>query len=193
MLGGSVTRLFRSSHLPPAEKCECSVRRSWLAATDNFVRQVSYIQYLLACKKSPRSTPHNIVKSALLWSRIFRRRHLGRRVTALTCLRWPTVRVVWWVARVGAYEKLTHWGRVTYTCVSKLTIIGSDNGLSPERRQTSILTNAGILLIGHLGTNFNDILTGIQTFSFKKNVVFEMASILSRPQCVKRPSGRAST
>ena len=90
MLGGSVTSLFRSSHLPPAEKCECSVRRSWLAVTDNFVRQVSYIQYLLACKKSPRSTPHNIVKSALLWSRIFRRRHLGRRVTAFTCLRWPT-------------------------------------------------------------------------------------------------------
>ena len=26
---------------------------------------------------------------------------------------------------------LTHWGRVTHICVSKLTIIGSDNGLSP--------------------------------------------------------------
>ena len=29
------------------------------------VRQVSYIHYLLACQKSQRSTPHNIVKSAL--------------------------------------------------------------------------------------------------------------------------------
>ena len=29
---------------------------------------------------------------------------------------------------------LTHWGRVTHICVSKLTIIGSDNGLSPCRR-----------------------------------------------------------
>ena len=28
---------------------------------------------------------------------------------------------------------LTHWGRVTHICVSKLTIIGSDNGLSPGR------------------------------------------------------------
>ena len=55
------------------------------------VRQVSYIQYLLTCQKSQRSTPHNIVKSALAWCRVFHRRHLGRRVTAVTCLRWPTV------------------------------------------------------------------------------------------------------
>ena len=55
------------------------------------VRQVSYIQYLPACKKSQRSTPYNIIKSVLAWSRVFRRRHLGRRVTAVTCLRWPTV------------------------------------------------------------------------------------------------------
>ena len=33
---------------------------------------------------------------------------------------------------------LTHWGRVTHICVSNLTIIGSDNGLSPERRQAII-------------------------------------------------------
>ena len=64
--------------------------------------------------------------------------------------------------------KLTHWGRVTHICVGKLTIIGSDNGLSPERRQAIIWTNAGILLIGPLGTNFNEILIGIQTFSLKK-------------------------
>ena len=46
---------------------------------------------------------------------------------------------------------LTHWGRVTHLCVSKLTIIGSDNGLSPDRRQAIIWTNAGIS-IGRLGT-----------------------------------------
>ena len=45
-------------------------------------------------------------------------------------------------------QPLTHWGRVTHICVSKLTIIGSDNGLSPDRRQAIIWTNAGILLIG---------------------------------------------
>ena len=63
---------------------------------------------------------------------------------------------------------LTHWGRVTHVCVGKLIIIGSDNGLSPGRRQAIIWTIAGILLIGPLGTNFSEILIGIQTFSFKK-------------------------
>ena len=56
---------------------------------------------------------------------------------------------------------LTHWGRETHIYVGKLTIIGSDNGLSPERRQAIILTNAGILLIGPLGTNFSEILIAI--------------------------------
>ena len=63
---------------------------------------------------------------------------------------------------------LTHWGRVTHICVSNLIIIGSDNGLSPGRRQAIIWTNAGILLIGLLGTNFSEILTEIHIFSFKK-------------------------
>ena len=63
---------------------------------------------------------------------------------------------------------LTHWRRVTHICVVKLTIIGSDNGLSPERRQAIIWTNAGILLVGPLGTNFSEILIEIQTFSLKK-------------------------
>ena len=47
----------------------------------------------------------------------------------------------------------THWGRETHICVDKVTIIGSDNGLSPERRQAIVWTNAGILLIGPLGTS----------------------------------------
>ena len=33
---------------------------------------------------------------------------------------------------------LIHWGRVTYIRVSNLTIIVSDNGLSPGRRQAII-------------------------------------------------------
>ena len=65
-------------------------------------------------------------------------------------------------------DNLTHWGRVTHICVSNLAIIGSDNGLSPDRRQASIWTNAGILLIGPLGTNFSEILIEILKVSFKK-------------------------
>ena len=57
---------------------------------------------------------------------------------------------------------------MTHICVSKLTIIGSDNGLSPGRRQAIIWTNAGILLIGPLETNFIEISIAIQTFAIKK-------------------------
>ena len=63
---------------------------------------------------------------------------------------------------------LTHWGRVTHIPVGKLTIISTDNGLSPERRQAIIWTNAGILFNRRLGTNFSEILIENQTFSFKK-------------------------
>ena len=75
---------------------------------------------------------------------------------------------------------LTHWGRVTHICVSKLTTTGSDNGLSPGRRQAIIWTNDGILLIGPLGTNFSEILIGIQTFSLKK-MHLKMSSAKWRP------------
>ena len=89
----------------------------------------------------------------------------------------------WW------WQVLTHWGLVTHICVDTLTNIGSDSGLLPGRRQAIIWTNAGILLIGHLGTNFSEILIRIQTFSLKKihlkMSVCEMASILSWPQYVK--------
>ena len=40
----------------------------------------------------------------------------------------------------------------------KQIIIGSDNGLSPGRRQAIIGTNGGLLWIGALGTNFSKIL-----------------------------------
>ena len=36
--------------------------------------------------------------------------------------------------------------------------MGWDNGLSPVRHQAIITTNAGLLLIGSLGTNFSEIL-----------------------------------
>ena len=57
---------------------------------------------------------------------------------------------------------------MTHICISKVTIIVSDNGLSPGRRQAIIWNNAGILLIGPLGTNFSGILIQIHAFSFKK-------------------------
>ena len=48
---------------------------------------------------------------------------------------------------------ITMLDQVTHICVGNLIIIGSDNGLSPGRRQAIIWSNDGILLIGPLGTN----------------------------------------
>ena len=112
--------------------------------------QVSYAQYLLACQKSQRSTPYNLVKSCLPWKWVFRRRHLGRRVTAVTCLRWPTV--------------------------SKLRCIGSDNGLSPGRRWAIIWPSAEILLIGPLGINYSEISIASNTFSSHLKMHLKMSS-----------------
>ena len=78
---------------------------------------------------------------------------------------------------------LTHWGRVTHICVSKLTIIGSDNGLSPGRRQAIIWTNAGILLIEPMGTNFSENLIEILAFSLKQ-MHLKMSSGKCRPFCL---------
>ena len=72
---------------------------------------------------------------------------------------------------------------MTHICVGNLTIIGPDNGLSPELRQALIWTNAGILLIGPLGTKFIEILIWIQTFSFKK-MHLKMSSAKWRPFCL---------
>ena len=77
-------------------------------------------------------------------------------------------------------DGLTHWVRVTHKCVGNLTIIGSDNGLSPGRRQAIIWSNAGILLIGALGTNFNEMLIEIRAFSFTK-IHLKMSSGKWRP------------
>ena len=91
---------------------------------------------------------------------------------------------------INAFEELTHSGRVTHIWVSKLTIIISDNGLSPGRRQAIIWTSAGILLIDPLETSFSEIVIEIYTFSLTK-MHSEMSSILSRPQglvCLKQVS-----
>ena len=72
---------------------------------------------------------------------------------------------------------------MTQICVSKFIIIGSDNGLSPIRRQAIIWTNAGILLIRTLGRNFSEILIQINTFSNKK-MHLKMPSGKCRPFCL---------
>ena len=78
---------------------------------------------------------------------------------------------------------LIHWGRVTHICIVKLTIIGSDNGLSPGRHQAITGTNVGILLIGPLGTNFREMLIKTHIFSFMK-IHLKKSSGKWRPFCL---------
>ena len=84
---------------------------------------------------------------------------------------WNTSRII--------FHRLTHWGHI---CVDNLTIFGSDNGLSPGRRQAIIWIHAGILLIGLLGTNFSETLIDTHTFSFKK-MRLKMSSAKCRSSC----------
>ena len=87
------------------------------------------------------------------------------------------------LANLPAADELTHWGRVTHICVRDLSSIGSDNGLSPGRRQAIIRTNAGILLIRTLGTNFSEFVVAILIFSFKK-MRLKVSSAKRRPFCL---------
>ena len=84
---------------------------------------------------------------------------------------------------------LTHWGQVMHICISKLTTIGSDNGLSPNRRHAIIWTNAGILFYWTLRNKLQwNLLRNSCIFIREnafENVIWKIAAILSRPQCVK--------
>ena len=74
---------------------------------------------------------------------------------------------------------LTHWGWVMHICISKLTIIGSDNGLSPDRRQAIVWSDAGIVFIAPLATKFIEI----YIFSLKK-MHLKMSSAKWRSFCL---------
>ena len=71
---------------------------------------------------------------------------------------------------------------VLHICVSELDSIASDNDLSPIRHQASIYTNAGLLSIEPLGTNFSVILIKIQNFSFT-TMHLEISSAKLWPFC----------
>ena len=86
---------------------------------------------------------------------------------------------LYWIGALDQYltvtNVLTNWGQVMHICVSKLSIIASDNGLATDQCQAIIWTNVVI--------NINEILIEIHTFSFKcrlRNVgYFVLASMCS--------------
>ena len=70
-----------------------------------------------------------------------------------------------------------------HICVVILTIIGTDNGLSPGRHQAIIWTNDGMMLTELLVTEFSEILIKIHTFSLKK-MHLKMSLVKWRPFCL---------
>ena len=86
---------------------------------------------------------------------------------------------------------LTHWGRVTHICVGNLTIIGSDNGLivawtAPSHYLNQCWNIVNWTLRNKLQWNFNRNSNIFIQQNALQNGVCEMASILSRPQCVNQ-------
>ena len=123
--------------------------------------------------------PHKFCIESSCWTPCYRNIHEGHLISAM----WKDIPRTATQYFLMLWIQLTHWGRVTHICVGNLTIIGSDNGLSPGRRQAITWTNVGILLIGPLGTNFSEMLIEIHTFSFKK-IHLKMSSGKWRPFCL---------
>ena len=67
-------------------------------------------------------------------------------------------------------------------------MIGADNGFFPGRRPAIFWTNAEMLFIRTLGTNFSEILRCSYVFIQENSiqiVVYKMAAIFSQSQCIK--------
>ena len=77
-------------------------------------------------------------------------------------------------------DVLTLWGWVTHICISKITIIGSDNDLSPGRHYLNQCWN---IVNWTPRTNFKEILVRIHTFLFEK-IHLKMSSGKWWPFCL---------
>ena len=92
---------------------------------------------------------------------------------------------------------LIHWGQVTHICIGNLTTIGSENGLSPGRRQSHYLNHCwkivNCTLRNKLQWNFNQNSNVFIHENALQNLICEMASTLPQPQCVNQWSSVAFT
>ena len=58
------------------------------------------------------------------------------------------------------------------------TTVGSDNGLTSVRRQAIFWPNAGLLFIGTMATNINEILIKLQQFSCNNTIITNSSNII---------------
>ena len=87
---------------------------------------------------------------------------------------------------------LTHWGWVMYICIGKITIIGSDNGLSPGWHQAIYLNQCWNTVNSNLRNKLQWNLKQNSHIFIEENacenVVCQLAANLSQPQCVNSNS-----
>ena len=77
------------------------------------------------------------------------------------------------------FHTISPWCRI-FASANRVNI-GSDNDLSPIRRQAIISTSAGLLSVAPLATNFGEICTKLFIHeNASENIVCEKATILSR-------------
>ena len=112
-------------------------------------------------------------------------RHFGCMRPTRLCLGHNRYRHCLWILMLNKWSALTHWGQVTHICISKLTIIGSDNGMmAPSHYLKQRWNIVNLNLANKVKWIFNWIwYIFIQENAFE-NVACEMAAILSWPQCV---------
>ena len=113
----------------------------------------------------------------LKWLRRYSRSHClsnaSDRVRLLWCMYLPytviiLISIYMLICKFDNDWPSTHWGRAAHVCVSKLTVIGLNNSLSPGRHQYIIKSNDRILVIGPLRTNVGEILIESHKFWFEK-------------------------
>ena len=95
--------------------------------------------------------------------------YIGSRWCCRSLAKWQTVEknLFNWYIATTSYKRLIVEAKWCMYASVKEPSFDSENDLAPGRRQAILWTNAGILLIGPLETNFSEIIIGIQQFSFK--------------------------
>ena len=116
-----------------------------------------------------------------IWLKVAKQYTMQRRkiVNCNYCISWLNTCIYVMTTKllqVFTLSALAHWDRVTHICANRLTIIGSDNDLSSGRGQSIIWTNNWISIIRTIETNYNEIVSEIRAFSFKK-IYMKMSAI----------------
>ena len=104
-----------------------------------------YVLFILVTQSIMDKTMPMTMKKIHLLLKLYRKTHLIMQYMPLThntMMRKHIEMQIWRCGQKGNLCELTHWDRMMHICNSKLTIIGSDNGLLPGQCQAIIWTNA---------------------------------------------------